>query len=30
MRLALSAIRLGPDQLPADAFTDELHESVLA
>ena len=30
VRVALGAIRLGPDRLPAEAFTDQLHESVLA
>ena len=30
LRLALSAIFLGPDRLPAAAFTDELHEAALA
>jgi 2-polyprenyl-6-methoxyphenol hydroxylase-like FAD-dependent oxidoreductase len=28
--LALGAMGLGPDRLPAEAFTDQLHESVLA
>jgi hypothetical protein len=27
--MALAAIRLGPDRVPPEAFTDELHESVL-
>ena len=27
--MALDAITLGPDRLPAEAFTDELHESIL-
>jgi 2-polyprenyl-6-methoxyphenol hydroxylase-like FAD-dependent oxidoreductase len=30
VRLALGAIHLGPDRLPGEAFTDQLHESVLA
>jgi menaquinone-9 beta-reductase len=30
VRMALGAIRLGPDRLPDEAFTDQLHESVLA
>ena len=30
LRLALSAIFVGPDRLPAAAFTDELHEAALA
>jgi 2-polyprenyl-6-methoxyphenol hydroxylase-like FAD-dependent oxidoreductase len=30
VRLALGAIHLGPDRLPSEAFTDQLHESVLA
>jgi 2-polyprenyl-6-methoxyphenol hydroxylase-like FAD-dependent oxidoreductase len=30
IRLALGAIHLGPDRLPIDAFSDRLHESVLA
>ena len=30
VRMALGAIRLGPDRLPGEAFTDQLHESVLA
>jgi 2-polyprenyl-6-methoxyphenol hydroxylase-like FAD-dependent oxidoreductase len=29
VRMALAAIRLGPDRVPAEAFTDQLHESVL-
>lgn len=29
VRMALGAIHLGPDRLPSDAFTDQLHESVL-
>jgi menaquinone-9 beta-reductase len=29
-RMALGAIHLGPDSLPSEAFTDQLHESVLA
>lgn len=29
-RMALGAMRVGPDRLPAEAFTDQLHESVLA
>jgi menaquinone-9 beta-reductase len=29
-RIALGAIHLGPDRLPGEAFTDQLHESVLA
>ena len=28
--LALGAIHLGPDRLPIDAFSDQLHESLLA
>ena len=30
VKMALGAIRLGPDRLPGEAFTDQLHESVLA
>jgi len=30
LRMALGAIHLGPDRLPGEAFTDQLHESVLA
>jgi menaquinone-9 beta-reductase len=30
IRLALSAIQFGPDRLPAEAFSDQLHESLLA
>jgi 2-polyprenyl-6-methoxyphenol hydroxylase-like FAD-dependent oxidoreductase len=30
IRLALGAIHLGPDRLPVDAFSDQLHESLLA
>jgi 2-polyprenyl-6-methoxyphenol hydroxylase-like FAD-dependent oxidoreductase len=30
VKMALGAIRLGPDRMPAEAFTDQLHESVLA
>jgi menaquinone-9 beta-reductase len=30
VRMALGAISLGPDRLPGEAFTDQLHESVLA
>jgi len=30
LRLALSAIFVGPDRLPAAAFTDQLHDAVLA
>jgi hypothetical protein len=30
VRIALGAIHLGPDRLPGEAFTDQLHESVLA
>jgi menaquinone-9 beta-reductase len=30
IRMALGAIWLGPDRLPSEAFTDQLHESVLA
>jgi 2-polyprenyl-6-methoxyphenol hydroxylase-like FAD-dependent oxidoreductase len=30
IRMALGAIRLGPDRLPDEAFADQLHESVLA
>ena len=29
-RLALGAIHLGPDRLPLEAFSDQLHESLLA
>jgi 2-polyprenyl-6-methoxyphenol hydroxylase-like FAD-dependent oxidoreductase len=29
VRLALGAIHLGPDRLPAEAFSDQLHESLL-
>jgi 2-polyprenyl-6-methoxyphenol hydroxylase-like FAD-dependent oxidoreductase len=29
-RMALGEIHLGPDRLPGEAFTDQLHESVLA
>ena len=29
-RLALGAIHLGPDRLPIEAFSDRLHESLLA
>ena len=29
-RLALGAIHLGPDRLPPEAFSDQLHESLLA
>ena len=29
VRLALGAIHLGPDRLPAEAFADQLHESLL-
>jgi len=30
IRLALGAVHLGPDRLPIDAFSDQLHESLLA
>ena len=30
VRMALGAIHLGPDRLPGEAFTDQLHDSVLA
>jgi menaquinone-9 beta-reductase len=30
IRMALGAIWLGPDRLPSEAFTDQLHDSVLA
>jgi 2-polyprenyl-6-methoxyphenol hydroxylase-like FAD-dependent oxidoreductase len=30
VQMALGAIHLGPDRLPGEAFTDQLHESVLA
>ncbi len=30
VRLALGAIHLGPDRLPAEAFSNQLHESLLA
>lgn len=30
VRTALAAIWIGPDRLPAEAFTDELHEALLA
>jgi menaquinone-9 beta-reductase len=30
IRLALGAIHLGPDRLPVEAFSDQLHESLLA
>jgi hypothetical protein len=30
VRLALGAIHLGPDRLPIEAFSDQLHESLLA
>jgi 2-polyprenyl-6-methoxyphenol hydroxylase-like FAD-dependent oxidoreductase len=30
VNVALGAIRLGPDRMPDEAFTDQLHESVLA
>jgi hypothetical protein len=30
IRPALGAIHLGPDRLPIDAFSDQLHESLLA
>ena len=29
VRLALGAIHLGPDRLPTEAFSDQLHESLL-
>jgi menaquinone-9 beta-reductase len=30
VRMALGAIYLGPDRMPGEAFTDQLHESLLA
>ena len=30
VQVALAAIWIGPDRLPADAFTDELHDALLA
>ena len=30
IQMALGAISLGPDRMPDEAFTDQLHESVLA
>lgn len=30
VRMALAAIFVGPDRMPAEAFTDQLHESLLA
>jgi menaquinone-9 beta-reductase len=30
IRLALGAVHLGPDRLPVEAFSDQLHESLLA
>jgi hypothetical protein len=30
VRMALGAIRSGPDRMPGKAFTDQLHESLLA
>jgi hypothetical protein len=30
IKMALGATSLGPDRLPGEAFTDQLHESVLA
>ena len=30
VRMALGAIYRGPDRLPGEAFTDQLHESLLA
>ena len=30
VRMALGAIWRGPDRLPSEAFTDQLHESLLA
>ena len=30
VRMALGAIWRGPDRLPGEAFTDQLHESLLA
>ncbi|MBV9892632.1 MAG: hypothetical protein JO020_00510 [Chloroflexi bacterium] len=29
VKAALGAISIGPDRLPAEAFTDELHEALL-
>ena len=29
IKLALGAIHLGPDRLPTEAFSDQLHESLL-
>jgi hypothetical protein len=30
VRMALGAIWRGPDRMPGEAFTDQLHESLLA
>ena len=30
LRMALGAIWVGPDRLPVEAFSDQLHESLLA
>jgi len=30
VRIALGAIFRGPDRMPSEAFTDQLHESLLA
>jgi len=30
VRIALGALARGPDRLPSEAFTDQLHESLLA
>jgi hypothetical protein len=30
VRMALGAIFLGPERLPSEAFTDQLHQSLLA
>jgi len=29
-RMALGALSRGPDRMPSEAFTDQLHESLLA
>ena len=30
VRMALGAIILGPDRMPSEAFTDQLHQTLLA
>jgi hypothetical protein len=30
VRMALGALTRGPDRMPSEAFTDQLHESLLA